>query len=67
MQVPNIVSKSEALHLLNMKSANYLYKTFKNQPHKMVKRTKIMHRQKPTNCLSEFDHFVGLALKWLNH
>ena len=20
----------------------------------------------PTNCLSVFDHFVGLALKWLN-
>ena len=20
----------------------------------------------PTNCLSVFDHFVGLAVKWLN-
>ena len=21
----------------------------------------------PTNCLSAFDHFVGLALKWLTY
>ena len=31
---------------------------FKQQPHKMVKR-------QPANCLSAFDHFVGLALKRL--
>ena len=24
-----------------------------------------MVKQEPTNCLSEFDHFVGLALKGL--
>ena len=29
----------------------------------MVKRTQTIHRQKPTNCLSVFDHFVSLALK----
>ena len=34
-------------------------------PHKMVKHTQTIHRQKPTNCLSVFDHFVGLALKGL--
>ena len=38
---------------------------FKRQPHKMVKRTQIIHRFLPTNCLSEFDHFVGLALEGL--
>ena len=32
-------------------------------PHKMLKHTQTIHRQKPINCLSLFDHFVGLALK----
>ena len=36
---------------------------FKRQPHKMIKHTQIIRRQ--TNCLSVFDHFVGLALKGL--
>ena len=38
---------------------------FKRKPHKMVKHTQAICRQKPTNCLSVFDHFVGLALKGL--
>ena len=38
---------------------------FKRQPHKMVKYTKTICRQWPTNCLSVFNHFVGLALKGL--
>ena len=29
----------------------------------MVKHTQKIRRQKPTNCLSVFDHFVKLALK----
>ena len=29
----------------------------------MVKHTQTIGRQHPTNCLSVFDHFVGLALK----
>ena len=29
----------------------------------MVKQTQTIHRLLPTNCLSVFDHFVGLALK----
>ena len=33
----------------------------------MVKHTQTIRQQKPTNCLSVFDHFVGLALKWLKH
>ena len=32
----------------------------------MVKHTQIIRRQKPTNYLSVFDHFVGLALKRLS-
>ena len=42
-----------------------LHYTFKRQPHKMVKLTQTIRRQQPTNCLSLFDHFVGLALKGL--
>ena len=38
---------------------------FKRQPHKMVKHTQAICQQRLTNCLSVFDHFVGLALKGL--
>ena len=31
----------------------------------MVKHTQTGRRQKPTNCLSVFDHFVELAIKGL--
>ena len=31
----------------------------------MVKHTQTICWQKPTNCLSVFDHFVGLMLKGL--
>ena len=40
-------------------------KTFKRQPHKMVKHTQTIRRQQPTNCLSVFNHFVALVLKGL--
>ena len=33
----------------------------------MVKRTQTIRRLLPTNCLSLFDHFVGLALKGLKN
>ena len=46
--------------------------TFKRQPQKMAKHTQTIRRhfadkmfELPTNCLSAFDHFVGLALKGL--
>ena len=32
----------------------------------MAKHTQNICREKPTNCLSVFDNFVGLALKGLN-
>ena len=35
------------------------------QPRKMVKHTQTIRQQKPTNCMSLFDHFVGLAPKGL--
>ena len=31
----------------------------------MVKHTQTIRQQHPTNCLSVFDYFVGLALKEL--
>ena len=42
------------------------YSIFKRQPHKMVKHTQTICRLLTTNCLSVFDHSVGLALKGLN-
>ena len=45
------------ISLINPLSAN---------PHKMVKHTETVHCLLFTNCLSVFDHFVGLALKGLN-
>ena len=33
----------------------------------MVKHTQTIRRQQPTNYLSVFDHFVGLALEGLIH
>ena len=33
----------------------------------MVKNTQTIRRQQPTNCVSVFDHFVGLTLKWLKY
>ena len=42
-------------------------KPFKCQPHRMVKHTQSVRRLLPTNCLSVFDHFVGLALTGLRH
>ena len=37
----------------------------KRQPHKMIKHTQTINRQKPTNYLNVFDHFLGLALERL--
>ena len=39
-------------------------KTFKRQPSKIVKLKQFVDKL-PTNSLSVFDHFVGLALKGL--
>ena len=33
----------------------------------MVKHTQAIPRQKLTNCLTVFDHFLGLSLKGLTH
>ena len=41
----------------------YTKQLFKDPLHKMVKYTQTIRRQKPTNCLSVFDHFVTLELK----
>ena len=40
--------------------------SFKYQPHKIVKHTQTICQQQPMNCLSVFDHLVGLAFKQLN-
>ena len=39
---------------------------FKKAYHKMVKQTQTIRWQQPANCLSMFDHFVGLpSLCWI--
>ena len=38
---------------------------FKHQSQKIVKHNQTIRRQQLTNCLSVFDHFVGLVLKGL--
>ena len=55
------LSKQGKINLLLMLK----HSLFKSQPHKMVKYTQTIRRLLPTNCLSVFDHFVGLALKGL--
>ena len=40
---------------------------FKRQFHKMVKHTQTIRGKLPTNCLSGFDHFVGLAFQRLRN
>ena len=37
----------------------------KRQPHKIVQHSQTIRRLLPSNCLSVFDHFVGLAPKGL--
>ena len=32
----------------------------------MAKHTQTIRQQRRANCLSVFDHFVRLAVKWLN-
>ena len=38
----------------------------KLQPHKMVNHIQTIRRLLAMNCLSVFDHFIGLAFKGLN-
>ena len=49
--------------LLSLKLVGIL--PFKRQPPKMVNRTQTIRWQQPTNCLSGFGYFVGLAFKRL--
>ena len=43
----------------------HFFKPFQRQSLKMVKHTQTICRLLPTNCLSVFDHFVGLVLQGL--
>ena len=42
------------------------YSPFKHKSHKMVNHTQTICWLLPMNCLSMFDHLVGLALKGLS-
>ena len=43
----------------------FVFWTFQCHPNKMFKHIQTICRFLPTNCLSMFDHFVGLVLKGL--
>ena len=47
------------------RQCSLLLLTLSRQPRKIVKHTQTIHREKPANYLSVFDHFLGLALKEL--
>ena len=49
--------KLKVLHIVQFKTVKVVAVLKKRQPHKMVKNT-----QKPTNCLSVFDHFLEFHL-----
>ena len=52
--------------MINIKNGQeHPYLALKRQPHKMVKHNQTIRRLLPTNCLSAFDHFEGLASKGL--
>ena len=53
------------LNSLNKNVRTTVCYPFKRQPLKMVKHTLTIRLQQPTNCLSAFDHFVGLVRKGL--
>ena len=50
---------------MNVLNPNNFINPLNVNNHKMVKHTQRIRRLLPTNCLSVFDHFVGLALKEL--
>ena len=51
--------------MLNIFVTNFVRLLLKRQLHKMVKHTQTIRGQQPTNCLSVFDHFMGLMPKGL--
>ena len=61
LKLVNIESLAWAVKSLIQFSQNW--RVVKRQSHKMVKHTLTIRQQKPTNCLSVFDHFVGLTLE----
>ena len=44
---------------------DYRHQPLSANPNKMVKYNQTISLQKPTNCLSVFDHCMGLTLKGL--
>ena len=62
--INGIKARHNIRHLIRISKQNTPdINRFKRQRQKMVKHTQTIRRQQPTNCLSVFDHFVGLAFK----
>ena len=58
--------KAEYLFLGTKTNNQKTLSPFKHQPQKLVKHTQTVRWLLPTNCLSVFDYFVGLAFQGLN-
>ena len=54
---------SPAIHFFLLPYLMGVLITLKRQPPNIVKHTQTIRRQMTTNCMSLFDHFVGLTLK----
>ena len=61
----HLMYKLISMEYQNFPSISIETEPFKHQTHKMVKPTQTIRRQKPTNCLSVFDHFAKLAVNGL--
>ena len=56
---------SKELHTCLKLHMTVTYQLFKPNPHKMLRHTQTIRQLLLTNCLSVFEHFVGLVLKRL--
>ena len=62
IKIPKRLNDNHHFCKSNLKQIKTLL-PFNRKPHKMVKHTQTIRL--PTNCLSMFDYFMGLALKRL--
>ena len=67
MQWPREIFQSHNTEIVNIPIMNwYSVNPLRANPTKWLNTLKQFAGNLPTNCLSVFDHFVGLALKELN-
>ena len=62
----NILTRKKYF-LTQFKECWELINSLSAKPQKMIKHAQTIPWQQPSNCLSVFEHFVGLVLKGLTH